>query len=428
MSRYKFAVSTSLLVFSLAGIARAQDPTYNVASDWATTYPNTTVLNSATTATWGAGGAWSAGELSFNWTNYSGQTNTLQTYYSATPTVASATDNSSTVHTYTYTVPFQAYQLNPGATIQQQIGAVSGNILAGHWKTAQGSTIGLNGSEVGVGTTTSGYLQEIAHVENVASRSTTAATGFTTNGFSNTTQIQDGASSNNTTLAEVPGVFYNYTTTDFKSSGGQGVADSNIPSGSGDNVVNLNPSIGPAYVGWTAPSAGTITSLSVNAWEMREGSTDNDEGFTSFYVATSAAATTNGFTSFLLAAVHGNAGLGESGAANATLTASVGTASYATVAPAGYTINNNASGVTWSASGIAVTAGEVLYFIADPTHGDPGSGGSQNHTWPGSSNPLALQTSLSFVPSPEPSSMLLLGLGGVGLAFAAWRKRRSATA
>jgi len=418
MNRFRFAAFASLASYALVGTAAAQ--TYNVANDFATTYPTTTALNSATAATWGPSGAlpqWTAGELSFNWTNYGSQTNTLSTYYSATNTVASTS-----AATYTYTVPFQTYQLNPGSSIAQQIGAVAGNILASGLKTAQGSTIGLH-NQTATATTTSGFLHEIGGIESIEARTgssfTAYGTGFTTTAFSTSTQINDGASGNNTTLAEVPGVFYNYSTID-RTSGS--VATENIPSGPNDSTVLMNASIGPSYIAWTAPSAGTITSISVGAYEMRENSGDNDEGFSSFYVASSTAASVNGFSSFLLSAVHGNLPLGTTGATGNSLSSTVGTAAYATSVPAGYTLNNNSSGVTWTASNIVVTAGQVLYFIDDPTHGDPSSGASQNHTWPGSSDPLALTTSITFV--PEPSSVVLLGLGSLGLAFSAWKRRR----
>jgi hypothetical protein len=423
MRRFRFAATSWLALLSLGAIAQAQ--TFNVASDWANTYPTTTALNAATIATWGPGtgdNVWAAGEMSLNWTNYNSQVNTLSTYYSATPTVASTS-----AATYTYTVPFQTYQLDPGHKISQQIGAVAGNILASGLKTAQGSTIGLH-NQTASATTTSGFLNETGGIESIEARTgssfTAYATGFTTTAFSTSTQINDGASGNNTTLAEVPGVFYNYSTIDRTSGGGSGVATENVPSGPNDNMVLLNNSIGPTYVSWTAPSAGTITSINVAAYEMRESSGDNDEGFSSFYVATSAAASVNGFSSYLLAATHGNLPLGQTGAANASLSSTVGTAAYATSAPAGYTIYNNASGVTWSASNIVVTAGEVLYFIGDPTHGDAPSGASQNHTWPGSSDPIALQASIQFV--PEPSSFVLLGMASVGLAAVARRRRRQA--
>ncbi len=43
-----------LCVFALAGFAQAQ--TFNVQSDWATTYPTSTAVQSSHSATWGAGG------------------------------------------------------------------------------------------------------------------------------------------------------------------------------------------------------------------------------------------------------------------------------------------------------------------------------------------------------------------------------------
>ena len=314
--------------------------------------------------------------------------------------------------TYTYTVPFHAYQLNPGTSINQQVGPVAGNTLQSSLKTAQGSTIGLR-SETGSGTTSSGTINQLGHIESIISSKGTEATGFTTLGFSTTAQIQDGASGNNTSGADVPGVFYNYSTSNYASGS---VAMNNVPSSVTNNTLTLDDGTGPTYVAWTAPSAGTISALSLAVWDMHESSSDNDEGFNNFYVvsATNSSSAPNIAAPLMDAIKEIGAGGGQ--------TATTGTVAVATASPVGYTENNQATGVTWSASNIAVTAGEVFYFVGDPTH----SGG--NHNWIGSADGLALQLSMNFVPTPEPASLMLLVTGGFGLALAGWRKRRSTTA
>lgn len=51
MTRFRIA-ATSWLLMSLAALAQAQDPTYNAATDWATTYPTTASIQAATQNTW----------------------------------------------------------------------------------------------------------------------------------------------------------------------------------------------------------------------------------------------------------------------------------------------------------------------------------------------------------------------------------------
>ena len=198
---------------------------------------------------------------------------------------------------------------------------------------------------------------------------------------------------------------YDYATT---SSTSGSAAVLNQVTGPTANVVMMEGQLGPSYVAWTAPSAGTITSLSMTGWDIHESSSDNDGGI-GLYVFNN---TNHTYTSPMFSAP-------DAGLITTTPTATVGTAGVATSAPTGFTLGNNATGVTWSASNIAVTAGEIIYFAADPGHD------SGNHDYGGGNDPLALKLSIQFV--PEPSSIVLLGLGGIGLALSAWRKR-SATA
>ena len=109
-----------------SSVASAQSVTYDAAADWLSTYSTLGTAAAATGATWGTGNAWSAGEMSWNWTNQQASTGNsslqvLTTYYlpgtgytsSATPGNVNATFNPQ-VASYSYTVPWQTYQFNPG--------------------------------------------------------------------------------------------------------------------------------------------------------------------------------------------------------------------------------------------------------------------------------------------------------------------------
>ena len=130
MSRSRISLLAAiswLPLLALGSFAQAQDPTYNVASDWGTTYPTTASIASTTSATWGAGSVWSAGEMSFNVRQVAGtNSNNITSYYTANTVGYLNSGVGNTTATYTYTVPFQTYQLNPGQTIQQQVGPAAG--------------------------------------------------------------------------------------------------------------------------------------------------------------------------------------------------------------------------------------------------------------------------------------------------------------
>ena len=62
-------------------------------------------------------------------------------------------------------------------------------------------------------------------------------------------------------------------------------------------------------------------------------------------------------------------------------------------------------GVSWTASAITLSAGEVLWFVADSRHSKAGGGPRSEE---GAGDPIAFQTNISS--APEPSSFLRLGM------------------
>jgi PEP-CTERM motif len=410
---FRLTALSGLMSLSLFAVARAQDPAYNVATDWASTYANSAAVVASTSATWGAGHVWSAGVFSFNWTNESnvtfnppnGNVQYLATYYN--PTTAAETSAGTTVATFTYTVPFQAYQLNPGSTIHVATSPeVSAQSNSG-FTSVTGQAVKLPTGWTATNTTTTGSIQEVAKA--AGSGFVATEVGFTT---SHSGTMKDGGG---TVQDQLAGAFYNYATTN---STGTSVAMQNAASGSLDHVIMLEGAMGPAYVAWTAPSAGTLSAINVNAWDLHESVSDND-GFPGFAIYAGTATTLG--TALFSALNTGASGVGS---IESYVHANVGTGTANIAGLNGYstTGTNGASfGVNWTDASLAITAGEVLYFISDSAHSFNG-----NHAFLGGADPIALQTNFNFTPSPEPSSIVLLGMAGVGLALAAWRRRRAA--
>jgi PEP-CTERM motif len=422
MSRFKIAATSWLLALALASFAHAQSYstplTYNVASDWANTYPTTVQINAATSSTWASSGSlygstWSSGAFSYNWTNSTGTSGNnvqyLPTYYGTT-TTGYETSGGTNVATFVYSVPFAAYQYNPGSTLNVATSPALAAQLSSGFKGIGGTAMTAPANFAITGTTTSGNIKEVAHVE---TGGTTSELGFATTAASISSRFNDSSGS---VQDLVPGVYYGYATTN---STGSSIAIQNVPSGSLDNVIVMEPSFGPSYVAWTAPVSGTITNISVNVWDLHESTADND-GFGGFAVYHAANSSSLGSSYF--SALNQNGGA-QNGDIQSYVSSTVGTTNnnIGTLNGFATTSKGYSFGVGWSASNIAVTAGEVLWFVADSGHTYSGGG---YHSEEGGGDPLAVQANITFV--PEPSSMVLLGFAGAGFGLAVWKRRRSA--
>jgi hypothetical protein len=97
---------------------------------------------------------------------------------------------------------------------------------------------------------------------------------------------------------------------------------------------------------------------------------------------------------------------------------SYGTVSFISQMPAYTAALGYQEGVGWVAT-VPVTTGEILYFVADADHTNGNA-----HAYEGSQDPVNMQ--LSIVATPEPTSLVLCGLGAIGLFVAGWKRRRAA--
>ena len=98
----------------------------------------------------------------------SGNIQNLTTYYSPNTgyETSGTTSNVSNIGTYNYTVPFQTYQLNPGATINMAVGQTVTQMLANGNDAYAGEKITLPAGWTSNGAT-SGTIQEVGHIENI---------------------------------------------------------------------------------------------------------------------------------------------------------------------------------------------------------------------------------------------------------------------
>ena len=182
MSRFKllgFTAISWLPLLAMASVSQAN--TYDAAGNWLATYATTTSVSASSSATWASSagntyGVWSAGEFSWNWTNQEatvGNTSlqALPTYYS--PSTGYQTSGATVTATYTYTVPWVQYQLNPGTTIHQQTGSTFTEMIGRTPEKGGGSDSGSISLPTGIttGGATSGYITEVAAVKSIPSSS-----------------------------------------------------------------------------------------------------------------------------------------------------------------------------------------------------------------------------------------------------------------
>jgi hypothetical protein len=437
MSRFKllgFAAISWLPLFTLVTGAQASN-LFDAASNWRGTYASTTAVAAATASSWGAGvggygNTWSAGELSWNWTNQEGgagntSTQIIPTYY--LPSTGYETSQTTNEATYNYTVPFAAYSFNPGQTNQVQVGATVVNQI-NYGKGPSGAGGGGNqsalklptGVTVTSATTTSGTLQDIGKATGPAS--STSVEGFSTTAYNPSGgKFTDGGGS---VQAAVSGVFYNYGSAATSTS----LSALNFPSSSSTDTLQISENFGgPTYVAWTAPQGGYVT-LSFTAADQTNSS-DGDPGF---YVLTPNG---SGNPTLLFEATN------YSGSSNAQMvnngsptTMQGGYIQYTALGGSlsDYNPNYGPSGSGDPTVGLAftsatnsyyVTTGQTLYFTADPGHTlNPTH---SNHAFGTGTDSVALSAQVTLTAVPEPSSVVLLGMAGVGLAFAAWKRRRA---
>jgi PEP-CTERM motif len=419
MKRFRFRALIALAsVPSLLMFATAQATTYNAATNWLSTYPTSASVVSSTSATWGAGSAWSAGELSWNWTNQAATVGNsslqlIPTFYSPN-SVGTVTNGSTLTATYTYTVPYQTYQLNPGSSIQQQVGETFTQQIAAGTAPRGGNHAITLPTNVTSGGAASGYLNEVAAVKAYPNSASTV--GFTTTGYSpQSGKFNDGQSS---TQSSFSGVWYNYGANATSSSLGA----LNAPSGAGDsngtqtyNTLTLGSTFGPSYVAWTAPANGTA-SINLGIWDIGQAASD---GNPSFFVYES----TDGPSAPILTAsrwtVSGSNYLGGNFLSNDSTTIAGSTiASIANLS--GFSGSYN--GLSWNSGTFSVTAGETIYFATDPNH-DYGLASGLSNRPAGNQDPIALSSIVNFA-TPEPSSLALMGLAAVGLIWTASKRRR----
>ena len=124
--------------------------------------------------------------------------------------------------------------------------------------------------------------------------------GFTTTAYlaSGLGTFNDGDGTEHATAA---GVFYNYGSTNATSNE---ISELNFPASATSDTVTLENQFGPAYVAWTAPTAGTIN-VNTSAWDPM-GNSANSDGCPGFYVVTSTLGPANPILSTLTFVATGN--------------------------------------------------------------------------------------------------------------------------
>jgi hypothetical protein len=428
-ARLRFAAISWLPLFSLVAVAQAQN-TYNAATDWKSTFATSSAVASAAAPVWGRGNAWSAGVTSWNWTNQqavvgNSSLQTLQTYYNTNTTGYLSSGTKLTAATYTYTVPFQTYQLKPGSTFNQLTGQTFTEQIASGQKPEKNGGFDSNAITLPSGFTSggaaSGYITEIGKV--LAEPNVTGSAGFSTTADTVSGKYDDGDGS---VQSEASGVFYNYGSNATSTS----LAGLNMPASATAGTLSMTDQFGPVYVAWTAPQGGNVT-VSTTATDLG-GNSPSDGGFGFFVISTPSSANLapGVLPNYIMTAPQNNSpGSGQisNGYLNSNSYSSTVAGSTFSTANPSWTSAYSSEGVqtlTWNSGSFYVTTGEVLYFVVDPGHDQYLTHG--NHSAGSGTDGAAVSAAVTFTAVPEPSSVVLLGIAGVGLALAAWKRRRAA--
>ncbi|HEX4143302.1 MAG TPA: PEP-CTERM sorting domain-containing protein [Pirellulales bacterium] len=417
MSRVKLlglAAISWLSVGALLSVAQADTITYNMASDFAATYSTSAIAASATDVnSWGPAAAgnvgWSAGLYSFNYVDTDittlSQVEALPSYYNNALTGAAGAN-----------VPWQFYALTNGTTIQQFDGLGVSQVTTAGSGNYLGATLP---SQISQGTVASGtyagqhYLQIVAHNETLKSSS---ASGPSTTAIASSTNIKEPGSGNSE--AYIVGVYYNY------SSYGSNYHN---PNSLKSDSLALPGVGGPDVVRWTAPSSGTIDSISTLFMDPQNNGTPSPfivmsaPGFASpTIVAGDEGYTAGQPASYQYDGANPNAVIDTLGG-----TTVIGTTAYSTAT--GWSGSGTAASYSYNWSGsISVAAGETIDFVSDGIHDYLST--HANHFMSGESDVSIVTGSVVFTATPEPSSVVLMSLAGVGLAFTAWKRRKVAAA
>ena len=288
----------SHFVLAIITSAQAQVPfTSNVSTDWLATYPTTATMAAATSATW-AGEELELGQMSHNWTNFEGTSSPGGPNYEILPTYYNASSGyiDQWFHEHRHVFlhgPLSGDAIQSRFDVQYLDGRdrdPAGQLrIEDSWRYDGYSAHGLD-IDGGKTNAAAGLVTEVGAVERLVSNSANVQ-GFTTTAFNIQSSFEGGCA--NASVRRPWRVLYYGTNVTSGS-----LAAVNVPNSAGDTIngqstpsyatVTLQSSLGPSYVAWTSPGAGTIN-INLQAWDTGMKA---DDGTPGFYVMTSTAGPT----------------------------------------------------------------------------------------------------------------------------------------